>query len=143
MSLFDLSEVFKKRIRTVSLFGFGKSAMALLPHLTSAGYDVTVRDDSMKCDALIPRDIKRRLGHSSEDGIDEDLMIIAPSVRRDRFISVRKSTILTSDTDIFFRLFTGKSFCISGSSGKSTRSTYLHEILSSSGRFTCPVCYAD
>ena len=133
MSLFDLSEVFKKRIRTVSLFGFGKSAMALLPHLTFAGYDVTVRDDSTKCDALIPRDIKRRLGHSSEDGIDEDLMIIAPSVRRDRFNKLRKSTILTSDTDIFFRLFTGKSFCISGSSGKSTSSTYLHEILSSSG----------
>ena len=133
MSVFDLSALFKRSIRSVSLFGWGKSSMSLLPHLLNAGYRVTVRDDSIKLGGSIPNGVICRLGNAAQDSINEDIMIVSPSVRRDRFRTISANTILTSDADIFFRAFCGKSFCISGSSGKSTSSTYLHEILSSSG----------
>ena len=133
MSVFDLSGSFKRSIRSVSLFGWGRSAMALLPHLLNEGYRVTVRDDGIRLGGSILKGVMRRLGSTAGDSIDEDIMIVAPSVRRDRFCALPPNTILTSDADIFFRMFCGKSFCISGSSGKSTSSTYLHEILSSSG----------
>lgn len=135
MSGLDLSGLFKRKIRSVSLFGFGRSAASLIPHLISSGYSVTVRDDRRIIASEMPSGVRCLLGDRSLESPTEDIMIISPSVRRDRIISMGldKKMILTSDTEIFFKSFPGKSFAISGSSGKSTSSTLLYELLSAEG----------
>ena len=136
MSRLDLSGTFKRDVKSVSLFGFGRSAAALIPHLLESGYTVTVRDDRVKIKDSLPKDVRIFLGASATKSIDEDIMIIAPSVRRERFLRAElpRRIILTSDTEIFFKAFRGKSFAISGSSGKSTSTTLLYEILSTTGK---------
>lgn len=135
MSGLDLSGLFKRDVKSVSLFGFGRSAVALIPHLLSSGYSVTVRDDRAIDTRDLPSGVGCLSGASALKNVTEDVMIISPSTRRDRFftLGLDKRMILTSDTEIFFKAFTGKCFAISGSSGKSTTSTLLYELLSGSG----------
>ena len=135
MTRLNLSELFKRNIKTVSLFGFGRGASALLPHLLAAGYAVTVRDDR---DIALPhaeKSVKRLIGQSARTPPDEDLIIFSPSVRREDAFrgKIKRAPIFTSDTEIFFKLFSGKSFLISGSSGKSTSSVFLFELMRSGG----------
>ena len=135
MSILDLSGLFNRRIRSVSLFGFGKGASSLIPHLLTSKYEVSVRDDRRDIGASLPSGVKPLLGDAALSEPYPDLMIISPSVRRDRLfdLGLHKQAIMTSDTDLFFRLYKKKSFAISGSSGKSTSATLLYELLSTSG----------
>ena len=135
MSGLDLSGVFKRDVRSVALFGFGRSAWALIPHLLSSGYRVTVRDDRQGISKELPQGVRYLFGNEATANMNEDIIIFAPSVRRDRFqgTETARSAIFTSDTEIFFKLFSGKAFAVSGSSGKSTTCTMLYEILSSAG----------
>lgn len=135
MSRLDLSGLFKRNIRSVSLFGLGRSARALLPYLLHSGYRVRIRSDVDIDKSTLPQGIRCFVGDNALSSVDEDVMILSPSVRRDRFTAdvIGKGVILTSDAELFFKSFRGKSFAISGSDGKSTSSTMLYEILSAGG----------
>ena len=135
MKKLNLFAVFGREVKRVSVFGAGRTCDALIPLLLHSGYELTVRDDRPNLPQPLKSGVRYLLGKDSLSDVNEDLMILSPSVRRDRFfdLGIEKRTLLTSDAEIFFKSFKGKSFAVSGSSGKSTTSRFLYEFLSTGG----------
>lgn len=136
MKKLNLCAAFGREVKRVSVFGAGRGCEALIPLLLRSGFDITVRDDRATLPMPYKGKVCYRIGKNALSDINEDLMILSPSVRRDRFFAreIEKRTVLTSDAEIFFKIFRGKSFAVSGSSGKSTTSRFLYELLSTKAR---------
>lgn len=124
---------FKGRaIRKVGFLGFGISNSDLYNYLrkNAVGVEYTLRQS----DTLLPKDAsfdRVFTGGGWLDGIDEDVLFLSPSVRRDdkRLSDAEKrGVILSSDTELFLSLTRGDVFAITGSDGKST-TTYLTALL--------------
>ncbi len=116
---------------TLGFFGLGKSNLSLmetLPH----GTHIVLRSDKAIDRAKIPKNItpqKIYEGKSALDDISEDVLILSPSVRRDRpelAAAQERGVILTSDCELFFERANAQVLGVSGSSGKSTTATLSH-----------------
>lgn len=116
----------------VGLFGIGMTTLSLLSVLSDMPeVTLTVRDESPS--AKLPAGASARLmtGASAFDCIDEDLLILSPSVRREREElrrAVERGTVLTSECEMFFGALPD-AIGITGSDGKSTTATLTHSLL--------------
>ncbi len=115
------------RSARVGFFGMGKSNLALLSQLNVAKRSVTVRSDKTP-DCRIDG-IRYITAEAARRGIDEDVLFLSPSVRRE-MLDIGGATVLTSDLELFFQGDTKRCLCISGSDGKSTTTAITARILS-------------
>lgn len=134
--------IFKgKRIRCVGLFGYGRSNRAVMNYLRGRypSLSFVLREDGTtaleKNEINAFRDIRR--GRAAREGFYEDLLVLSPAIRPDRadIIEARLGGAeITSDAELFFMGFNGKTFAISGSDGKSTTTTLCSLLLSRGSR---------
>ncbi len=125
--------------KKVGLVGLGKSNLALLDVLMHIeGITVTLRDS--RCDAPLPPLCKADacfLGGEHLRDIDEDVLFLSPSVRRDALPLIRAErcgTLLSSDCEVFFSdVRAPLTLAVTGSDGKSTVTELSARLLTESG----------
>lgn len=121
-------------IKKIGIFGLGRSNLSLVQMLPRDAVYI------LRSDARIRRqDIPgwMRLGGTYEgdaalSDISEQVMLLSPSVRRDRpelAEATGRGVILTSDAELFFQQVDAPVLAVSGSSGKSTTATLAHLML--------------
>ena len=124
---------FKGRaIKRVGFLGFGKSNSDLYNYLrkNAAGVEYTLRQ-SVPLTTEVSGFDRVLLGDAWLDGIDEDVLFLSPSVRRDnrRLAEAEaRGVMLSSDTELFLELTRGDIFAVTGSDGKST-TAYLTALM--------------
>lgn len=136
-----LSQKCNKGKIKIGVFGLGKSNLGVLDYLKrlNADFDLTLRSD-----AEISTDIPAKRIYdkaSALKDIDEDILFLSPSVRRDRrelALAKEQGTLLFSDAELFFTLTRQKIFAVTGSDGKSTTTYLISEILRQSGKDAAP-----
>ncbi len=115
-------------VKSIGFFGLGRSNISLLKMLPRE-IPVTLRSDVAIDRGAIPRGIRvLRIfeGERALCEIDEELLILSPSVRRDRpelASAAERGVILSSDAELFFNAVNAPVLAVSGSSGKSTVAT--------------------
>lgn len=122
-------------VHSVGFFGLGKSNLAvseLLPRDTK----ITLRTEGRINRSTLPKRLRGArifAGNAAFDSIDEDILFLSPSVRRDR-PELKKArsrgVILSSDLELFLSEFRGIGFAVTGSDGKSTTATMAALLLS-------------
>lgn len=136
-------EQFKKYMngKHALLLGAGVSNKPLIKMLLSYGAKVTVCDknqaiaeeflDEMKMGAAF------QFGENYLDNLDADIIFKTPGIRADipqLLEAAERGTIITSEMDVFFHLCPCKIIAVTGSDGKTTTTTLIHNILSKSGK---------
>ena len=126
---------FFKDVKSVGLFGFGKSNRAIFERLSRLSWlKFTLRDERVR---ERPEGIARLcIGEECLMPPYEDILFLSPSVRRDRPELVKMSeagTRLSSDAELFFELCDLPILAVSGSDGKSTTVTMTEAILKRRG----------
>lgn len=136
----DILRLQERRPR-IGLFGLGKSNLGVLELLRSSipCFELTLRSDkSITSDINADRIYT---GKSAYREINEDVLFLSPSVRRDRpelTAAQKRGTVLTSDAELFFSLFGGRVYAVTGSDGKSTTTYLISEMLKASGISAVP-----
>ncbi len=126
----------KRRGSTLSVgfLGVGLTNRALLTALLGRGYKITLRQTApIEREGLAPQAKVARIyeGKAALDNIDEDILFLSPSVRRDGpelSAAVARGTVLTSDAELFFLDAKGV-YAVTGSSGKSTTANIAAHLL--------------
>ncbi|MFH1458318.1 MAG: UDP-N-acetylmuramoyl-L-alanine--D-glutamate ligase [Candidatus Omnitrophota bacterium] len=152
---FEIYQIFTMRNtdyyknKKVVVVGLGRSGVACVNLLWDLGADVSVTDykddDSTRAHRLKLKSkaIKAELGrHSQEFVIDKDLLIISPGVPSDAspiLWAKQENTLIISEIEFAWSLCPGEIIAITGSNGKTTVTTLIGRILSSSGKqvFIC------
>ncbi len=127
-----------KEIKSVGVVGLGKSSIGVIDYI-SHGYknvsfclrsDKPVSENDAMCVTKFAKiEQRERAFHN----IEEDVLFLSPSVRRDRpelRLAEKSGVLLSSDAELFFEKFTGDVYAVSGSDGKSTTSKILSLLLS-------------
>lgn len=129
------------RFKKIGFFGLGKSNLSLLSTLPLSECETVLRSEKEINRAHLPKDIgfsRIFSGESAFDGLDEELLICSPSVKRDRqeFSAPRaRGMLFSSDAELFFeRAGEGDVIAVTGSDGKSTTTTLAASIISKSRR---------
>lgn len=136
-----ISQLFSKEVKSVGLFGLGRSNLALL-NLLPEKTPVTLRSDGKIERGTIPSSLKIKAiyeGAAALENIDEDMLILSPSVRRERpeiALALASGKTVTSDAELFFEGVTSPVYAVSGSDGKSTVAT-LTSLLLGEGTALC------
>ena len=123
----------------VGFIGLGKSNIALLSRLPLKNCEVTLRSNGSINREIIPKGLRVANifeGADSLRQIDEDILFLSPSVRRDRpelKEAAARGVILTSDFEMFFKENRVPVLAVTGSDGKSTTATLIHLMLLEGG----------
>ena len=139
----ELTDKLTAGFRRIGLFGLGRSNLALLPYLS--GCEVILRSEAVIDRNTLPAWIPNMRiydgMHAFDDG-GEDLLIMSPSVRRERPEFAKFATRgvrFCSDVELFFSLVSAPVYGVSGSDGKST-TTALAEMLAKATYPDATVC---
>lgn len=138
-----------KDVKKIALLGGGRSNLALVEifkRLYPSARTV-LRDESV---GRTPAGFDEvYLGKTAFSDISEDVLLLSPSVRRDRDAvadAIKRGAFVTSDAEYFFAVNKKPVFAVSGSDGKSTV-TYMTAALmrdfgfsEPSGNFGVPLC---
>ena len=119
--------------KKVGFVGLGISNTPVAELLKDKGYSVSLRDKKEQTEIL---GFECFFGENYLDNIFEDILFLAPAVRPDipgLVDAKEKGVILTSEINEFLRLRKGKVIAVTGSDGKTTTTTIIHEILKNSG----------
>lgn len=133
-----INDMIKKGCK-VGFFGIGCSNIALLCHLPLDNCRITLRSDRTVDRTILPVGVRVEKVYEGENAlkeIDEDILFLSPSVRRDRkeFVDASaRGVILSSDAEMFFSKNRRDIFAVSGSDGKSTTATLINMLLNASG----------
>ena len=148
----DLNLLLSGGYRRVGFFGLGRSSLALM-RMMPRSVEIILRSDVIP--RQIPTDIPLSGIHTGEAAFSdlyEEVLILSPSVRRDRpelIEALARGVLLTSDTELFFGSVSAPVFAVSGSDGKSTTTTLAARLLAQSfpslrlcGNIGVPMCGA-
>lgn len=133
-----VSELLKKKNLSVGIFGVGESNAGVEAYLKSKNpsFRLTVRSDK-KIDASAFKDAERFFtGEDALNDIDEDVLFLSPSVRRERkeiLKAQERGVLISSDADFFFELTDKAPVSVTGSDGKSTTTHLIAKAYSLSG----------
>jgi len=131
--------------KRVAVLGFGVSNTPLVRLLLEAGAAVTVCDKREKGDfdpAVLEAfsAAELRLGANYLVGLDHDVIFRTPGMRPDLpeiKAAVERGAVLTSEMEEFFALCPCPIIGVTGSDGKTTTTTIIHELLKAEGK----ICY--
>lgn len=141
----DKLEQFKKDIVTkkVAVLGIGISNTPLIRYLGNLGMRITAFDKAGAADlkpaidALAGLDMEYSLGDDYLRALKGfDVIFKTPKVRFDIPELMREAeagTEITSEMEVFCKLCPGRIFAVTGSDGKTTTATLIHEILAQHG----------
>ena len=76
------------------------------------------------------------IGKESLKSINEDVLFLSPSVRRDRpelMAAAERGTLISPDAELFFSIAKNDVFAVTGSDGKSTTTYLISKMLNASG----------
>lgn len=120
--------------KKIGVAGLGRSNRALLPLLPKEA-EVTLYSDAEVGD--VPDNFTRvRCGSDALAKIDEEVLILSPSVRRERreiADAIERGVRVTGDCELFFERCKQPVIAVSGSDGKSTTATLAHMMLEAAG----------
>ncbi len=120
--------------KKIGIVGLGRSNRALLT-LLPRDARLTLYSDAEIGD--VPDNFTRvRCGGGALSDIDEEVLILSPSVRRERrelAEAIERGVRVTSDCELFFEGVKAPVIAVSGSDGKSTTATLTHMLLTESG----------
>jgi UDP-N-acetylmuramoylalanine--D-glutamate ligase len=131
--------------KKVTIVGLGREGAALARFLVRQGAEVTVTDikkeellnNEMATLAGLP--IKYYLGGHPEEVLEADVIFVSPGVPQEIPILVKarnRGVTLSSETKLFFSLCPAPIIGITGSSGKTTTTSLVSEILKAEDRRT-------
>lgn len=131
-----------KEIKSIGFLGYGKSNEGIQNYLRKhfSGLRFILRSDSQieMQDGIFH---KTHTGNSAYDEINEDILFLSPSARRDKWelLEARERGVLLSSDAEFFLSGTGSDvFAITGSDGKSTTTTLTAMMLAESYKAAIP-----
>ena len=135
----------------IGLIGLGKTNRAVYEQIDRGRYGITVRCNR-PCD--VPCDCRAVFGDGYLDGIDEDILFLSPSVRRDHpalLSAKRRGVTITSECEVFFdgvsrdKGHVPQVFAVSGSDGKTTVTKMAAGMLDAVavGNIGLPYSYAE
>lgn len=133
------AEIAGKRVTVV---GIGISNIPLIEMLVKHGAAVTACDRKDEAalgetaEKLRRLGVTLRLGADYLENIEADILFRTPGIRPDHpaFVRAReKGTRITSEMEVFFELCPARIFAVTGSDGKSTTTTIIHEFLKAEG----------
>lgn len=138
------AELFKESIRgrNVTVIGIGISNLPLIKYLVEAGANVTACDahdaewlgDKYKeCEKL---GISFNLGADYLDNIKDDIIFKTPGLRIDvpqLKAAAERGAHITSEMETFFELCPAHIIAVTGSDGKTTTTTLIHEMMTRAG----------
>ena len=127
-----------KKIKRVGIVGLGKSNIGVIDYISHRTSNVTF---CLRSDKPIDKSEAMRVTNFAKieecervfSDIDEDVLFLSPSVRRDRAelrCAEGRGVILSSDAELFFEKFTADAYAVSGSDGKSTTTKLISLLLS-------------
>ena len=123
----------------IGFFGMGLSNLSLLKRILPLGCEIIVRSDAPIDRSILEGMVKPENileGNRSLEHIDEDILFLSPSVKRDRpqLAKAKEQGVkISSDYEIFFESVKKPVIAITGSDGKSTTSHLTNLILSRAG----------
>lgn len=120
--------------KRIGIVGLGISNKALIP-LLSRDAELTLRtkDPTERADVRFKRVLT---GEQMLSDIDEEVLLLSPSVRRERtelYSASLRGVRMTSDFELFFGNVRKPVVAVSGSDGKSTTATFTAGLLSEAG----------
>ena len=134
------------RNKKVAVIGIGISNTPLIKYLTAIGVDITAFDKSEEMElkeqlkALDGLKINYSLGKNYLSNLNGfDLIFKTPKVRFDipELVAERsRGAVVTSEMEAFCDLCPARIFAVTGSDGKTTTTTLIHEMLKNQG-FKC------
>ena len=140
--LIELNEFLKKS--KIAIIGLGVSNIPLLDYMHNLNSDVTVFDDRKI--EKIPNEILEKVkqynfkyfcGENSLDNLKGfDIVFRSPScmpTKKELVAEKENGAIVTTEIEMFMKLFPGKVIGITGSDGKTTTTTLIYEILKDNG----------
>lgn len=135
---FSLSAPDFRKIKSFGFFGLGKSNIAVLDYIKRSfpNAAVTIRDDKGGACVTTQDFNKHYFGKDAYSQIEEEVLFLSPSVRRDRhelIAAAARGVCLYSDAEFFFNFVCPTAFGITGSDGKSTTTMLLASILCAAG----------
>ncbi len=120
------------RVPKIGFFGLGLSNLSLLEEALRCGCEITLRSDGELVRGIYPA-ARTFTGRRALADIDEDVILLSPSVRREgreELVSAKRRGVkLTSDAELFFLDGPHGVFAVTGSDGKSTTATLAHALL--------------
>ena len=127
-----------KEIKRVGIVGLGKSSIGVINYISHRYKNVSF---CLRSDKPISTNDAMRVTNFAKIeqcerafcDIEEDVLFLSPSVRRDRpelKLCEAGGVILSSDAELFFEKFSGDIYAVSVSDGKSTTSKILSLLLS-------------
>lgn len=135
------------RGKSVAVLGMGVSNTPLIRLLLEAGAHVTIRDrkeeaaENMTAKAFASHGATLVFGENYLDDLNESIIFKTPGMRPDlpELLAAKESgSVITSEMEIFFEVCPAKTIGITGSDGKTTTTTIIHELLKTEGH-TCYV----
>ena len=140
--LIELNEFFKKS--KIAIIGLGVSNIPLLDYMHNLKANVTVFDDREI--EKIPKEILDKVTEYSFEfsyGVNSlnklngfDIIFRSPScmpTRKELKLEEERGAIVTTEIEMFMKVFPGKIIGVTGSDGKTTTTTLIYEILKASG----------
>ncbi len=129
--------------KTVALCGLGITNMPLAEMFLDRGFDVILCDRSSSAelsgtlDRLRSRGARVRLGEDYLEGLEADILFRTPGMNWNHpaLAALReRGTVITSETELFFRVCPAHTIAVTGSCGKTTVSTIIARMLESAGK---------
>ena len=136
-----MTELQLSNTKRIGFLGFGISNRSVYDFLKDLGsFEFTVRDRLPQRIPFIPA--RTYYGNDILKNIDEDVLFISPSFKRnlpELDEAIKRGTILSSDAELFFAIYGKEAYGITGTSGKSTVTHLISEMLTVSGTTAYPI----
>lgn len=140
-------EQFKRNIenKSVAVIGIGISNRPLIRYLCKLGACVTACDRRSReqlgavCGELEALGVTLRLGEAYLEDLDAEIIFKTPGMRFDEPALCRAreaGAIVTSEMEVFFDICPCKIIAVTGSDGKTTTTTLIHEMMKRAGYTT-------
>ncbi len=128
--------------KKVTVIGIGISNLPLIKYLVKLGAKVTACDKRASeklgetAKELLELGVKLNLGENYLENIDAELIFKTPGMRYDvpELLAAKgKGSVVTSEMEVFFELCPSKIIAVTGSDGKTTTTTLIHNMLCEEG----------
>lgn len=133
-----ITNILEKTDLSVGVFGLGESNLGAIRYLRqkNPSLRLTIRSDEEWIDSSLDNASRCFLGKKALIDITEDILLLSPSVKRERkeiVMARKRGVIISSDAELFFSLYKSAPIGVTGSDGKSTTTHLIARAFTLSG----------